>query len=142
MSGYLLDSSALWRLLRDRDLHAAWLEPITEGEFRSCYPQRVEFLRSARNLAEYEQFCAMFADLYVDVAVPKSASAWIGGLQWHAAKYGSHQCLSAVDLQICATAAHHDLIVVHDDADFVTASRHATELRQCNVHTGPAFSPS
>ncbi|WP_369260317.1 PIN domain-containing protein [Streptomyces sp. R35] len=137
MSGYLLDSSALWRLLRDQYLYREWLPVASDGDVRSCYPQRAEFLRSARNLKEYAAYGGMFADLYDDIAVPKSAPKWIGGLQLRAAEHGAHQALSAVDLQICATAAHHGLVVLHDDNDFVTAARFAVDLRQHNVRQGP-----
>jgi predicted nucleic acid-binding protein len=45
--------------------------------------------------------------------------------------------LSAVDLLICATAVHHDLIVLHDDDDFVTAARHLPILRERIIHDTP-----
>ena len=137
MNRYLLDSSALWRMLRDPQLHDQWRQASIEGDVRSCYPQRAEFLRSARNLEEYEAYRGMFDELYADAHVPKSAGSWIGGLQRRAAEQGAHRALSAVDLQICATAAHHGLVVLHDDADFVTAARCAVELTQRNVHEGP-----
>lgn len=137
MIGYLIDSSALWRMLRDRVTVDLWRIQLTDGDVRSCYPQRTEFLRSARNLKEFSQLSGMFDTLYRDVSIPKSAGLWISGLQHRAAENGSHQGLSPVDLQICATAAFHGLTVVHDDADFVTAARLATELRQVNVHDGP-----
>ncbi|MEU3343457.1 PIN domain-containing protein [Streptomyces sp. NPDC006700] len=134
---YLLDSSALWRLLRDRDLHEAWRPVVTDGHVLSCYPQRAEFLRSARDAKEYRAFSDMFTDLYDDVSLPKSACLWISAFQERAAGQGAHRALSSVDLQICATAAHHGLVVLHDDADFVTAARFAVELSQHNVHDGP-----
>lgn len=137
MIGYLVDSSAMWRFLRDPALVERWLPAAAEGEFRSCYPQRAEFLKSARNLKEYSTFCRMFEALYPQVAVPKSAGQWISKLQYYAAERGSHRCLSAVDLQICATAAYHGLVIVHDDADFGTAARLSVELQQVNVHDGP-----
>ncbi|ONK11294.1 PIN domain-containing protein [Streptomyces sp. MP131-18] len=137
MIRYLVDSSALWRLLRSGDLHTRWRPVVADGDILSCYPQRAEFLRSARGLKEYELFRDMFDELYDDVAPPKSAGGWIGGLQWRAAERGLHQALSSVDLQICATAAYHGLVVLHDDTDFVTAARCAVELRQHNVHEGP-----
>lgn len=115
-----------------------WLPVAEAGAFRSCYPQRGEFLRSARNLAEYSTYCRMYAELYPEVTVPKSAGQWISTLQYRAAERGQNQCLSAVDLQVCATAAHHGLVVVHDDSDFVTASRLSVELQQVNVHEGPS----
>ncbi|WP_084487094.1 PIN domain-containing protein [Nocardia sienata] len=137
MIGYLVDSSAMWRFLRNPALVDRWLPAAAEGEFRSCYPQRAEFLKSARNLKEYTTFCRMYEELYPEVTVPKSAGQWIGKLQYYAAERGNHRCLSAVDLLVCATAAHHGLVIVHDDADFVTAARLSVELQQLNVHDGP-----
>ncbi|MFG2653302.1 PIN domain-containing protein [Streptomyces sp. NPDC048436] len=137
MSRYLVDSSALWRILRDAPLAAAWREAAADGEIRSCYPQRAEFLKSARTLKEYETCSALLGDLYEDVPVPKGAAKWVGAVQLRAAERGAHKSLSAVDLQVCATAAHHDLIVLHDDNDFVTAGKFAVELRQRNVREGP-----
>lgn len=137
MTRYLVDSSALWRILRDAGLAAAWRETTMDGDIRACYPQRAEFLRSARDLKEYDAYSVLLDELYEDVSVPKSAAQWIGGLQRRAAERGAHQALSAVDLQVCATAAHHDLVVLHDDRDFVTAARLAVELRQHNVLDGP-----
>ncbi|WP_267886574.1 hypothetical protein [Nocardia jinanensis] len=36
--------------------------------------------------------------------------------------------------------AHHGLVIVHDDSDFVTATRLSVELQQINVHEGPSDS--
>ena len=140
MTRFLIDTSAFWRLLRSRRLHHLWRPVVLEGDVRSCYPQRAEFLRSARDISEYEQYAEMFAELYDDIAVPKSAGQWIAGLQHQAAQHGVHRALSAVDLQLCATAAHHGLTVLHDDNDFVTAASLATELNERNIHAGPAAS--
>ena len=137
MSRYLLDSSALWRILRDDGLAAEWREAAAGGDIRSCYPQRAEFLKSARNSEQYEAYSALLSDLYADAPVPKGAAKWVGAVQLRAAEKGAHKALSAVDLQICATAAHHGPIVLHDDNDFVTAERFAVELRQRNVREGP-----
>lgn len=137
MIGYLIDSSALWRVLRSERLHELWRPVVMDGDVRSCYPQRAEFLRSARDHSEFGQFEGMFTDLYDDVAVPKNAGSWVAALQRGAAQRGSHRALSAVDLQVCATAAHHGLTVLHDDNDYVTAAGLATELAERNVHDGP-----
>ena len=45
--------------------------------------------------------------------------------------------MSAVDLLICATAAHHNLMVLHDDKDFATAARYLPDLRERSVHEIP-----
>jgi predicted nucleic acid-binding protein len=45
--------------------------------------------------------------------------------------------LSAVDLLICAAAAQHDLIVLHDGKDFVTPARCLPDVRERSVHDRP-----
>jgi predicted nucleic acid-binding protein len=134
---YLLDSSALWRILRDAELRAGWAEVISSGAVGSCQPQRVEFRRSARTIDEYEQMSEMFAALYSDAAVPKSAWRWIESAQYRLLRHGAHRALSAVDLLICATAAQDDLVVLHDDNDFATAARYVPDLRERPVRDVP-----
>lgn len=131
---YLLDTSGLVRLLADPNLREAWYEAIDAEAIASCYPQRAEFLYSARNPAEYDEISEMFGDLYPDVPVPKNAGRWIGRVQRQLAQAGEHRSASAVDLIIAATAAHHGLTVLHDDADYRTVARHAPDLTEHNVH--------
>jgi predicted nucleic acid-binding protein len=134
---YLLDSSALWRILRDAELRAAWAEVVSLGVIGSCHPQRVEFRRSARTIEDYEQMSGMFDTLYPDAGVPKNAWRWIESAQFRLLRHGAHRALSAVDLLICATAAHHDLTVLHDDNDFATAARYLPDLRDRSIHHAP-----
>jgi len=75
----------------------------------------------------------MFADLYPDTAVPKNAGRWIS-VQYQMARAGHHRSASPVDLIIAATAAHHGLTVLHDDADYRTVARHAPDLTEHNIH--------
>ena len=137
MIRYLLDSSALWRLLRDAKLRASWADVVSLGVIGSCHPQRVEFRRSARTIDEYEQMSEMIDALYSDAPVPKSAWRWIESAQFRLLRHGAHRGLSAVDLLICATAAHHDLVVLHDDSDFETAGRYLPDLRERTIHDTP-----
>ncbi|WP_244177118.1 hypothetical protein [Streptomyces albus] len=55
----------------------------------SCYPQRTEFLYSARNGREYGEIAEMFADLYSDVSV--NAGRWIGAVRHHMAQAGEYR---------------------------------------------------
>lgn len=137
MIRYLLDSSALWRILRDSTLRASWAEVISLGVVGSCQPQRIEFRRSARTVDEYDQMSEMFDSLYPDAPVPKGAWRWIESAQYRLLRHGAHRALSAVDLLICATAAHHDLAILHDDSDFATAARHLSDLRERTVRQAP-----
>ncbi|WP_024756967.1 PIN domain-containing protein [Streptomyces exfoliatus] len=131
---YLLDTSGLVRLLSDPALQSAWYDAIDAEAIASCYPQRAEFLYSARNGREYDEIAEMFADLYPDVSVPKNAGRWIGSVQHRMARAGDHRSASAVDLMIAATAAHHGLTVLHDDVDYKTIARHAADLSEHGVH--------
>ncbi|MFE7978642.1 PIN domain-containing protein [Streptomyces shenzhenensis] len=130
---YLLDTSGLVRLLRDPKLQSAWYDAIDAGAVASCYAQRAEFLYSARNRREYDEIVEMFTDLYPDVSVPKNAGRWISAVQHRMAQAGEHRSASAVDLIIAATAAHHGLAVLHDDADYRAIARHASDLSEHNV---------
>lgn len=131
---YLLDTSGLVRLLSDPKLQSAWYDAIDAEAVASCYPQRAEFLYSARNGREYDEIAEMFTDLYPDVSVPKNAGRWITAVQHRMARTGEHRSASAVDLIIAATAAHHGLTVLHDDADYRTVARHAPDLNEHSVH--------
>lgn len=131
---YLLDTSGLVRLLRDAKLQSAWYDAIDAGTVASCYPQRAEFLYSARDRREYDEIAELFADLHPDAPVPKTAGRWIGAVQHRMARAGEHRSASAVDLVIAATAAHHGLAVLHDDADYRVIARHAPDLGEHNIH--------
>jgi predicted nucleic acid-binding protein len=134
---YLIDSSALWRILREDPLRAAWSEVITARAVGSCHPQRIEFRRSARNGDEYEQISETFDALFPDVAVPKNAWQWADSAQYRLLRRGAHRALSAVDLIICGTAAVRGLVILHDDSDFATAARHLTDVRERRVNEYP-----
>ncbi len=134
---YLLDTSALVHLLRDPKLQEAWYDAIDAEAIASCYPQRAEFLYSARDAAEYDEIAEMFTDLYPDASVPKTAGRWISSVQYQMARAGHHRSASADDLIIAATAAHHGLTVLHDDADYRTVARHAPDLAEHNIRDIP-----
>ncbi|WP_329387089.1 PIN domain-containing protein [Streptomyces sp. NBC_01716] len=137
MIRYLIDSSAVWRILRDKELRAPWSEAISGGAVGSCHPQRVEFKRSARHVDEYDRMTDMFAELHPDVSVPKNPWPWIEAAQYRLAQRGRHQALSVTDWLICATAAHRDVVVLHDDNDFKSAASLLPDLRERRIHEIP-----
>jgi predicted nucleic acid-binding protein len=134
---YLVDSSALWRILREPAIRAGWSDVVTDHGVGSCHPQRAEFRRSARNVAVYEHMTKMFTELYPDVPVPKNAWQWVESAQYRLVRAGALRALSCVDLLICAVAAQQGLVILHDDNDFVTAAQHLTELRERRVQQIP-----
>jgi predicted nucleic acid-binding protein len=127
--------------MRDERLRAAWSEVLSVQAIGSCHPQRLEFCRSARNADEYDDMTHMFEDLYPDVIVHKSAWRWANAAQRRLLRHGAHRAMSAVDLLICATAAHHGVVVLHDDNDFATAARHLPDMAERRVRDTPPTSP-
>jgi predicted nucleic acid-binding protein len=134
---YLVDSSALWRILREPSIRTGWADVISDHAIGSCHPQRTEFRRSARSLEEYEQMTAMFQALYPDVGVPKTAWQWVESAQYRLLRAGAHRALSCVDLLACACAVNRGLVILHDDNDFVAAARHLPDLAERRVHELP-----
>ncbi|WP_051393530.1 PIN domain-containing protein [Glycomyces arizonensis] len=137
MIRYLIDSSALWRILRDPAVRRAWETVIVAEAVGSCHPQRTEFRRSARDRDEFDQMTEMFERLYPDVPVHKSAHRWIDAAQYRLAGKGKHKGLSVVDLTVAATAAYHGVTVLHDDSDYAAVADVVGDLRQRNVHDLP-----
>lgn len=131
---YLIDTSALVRLEASQCLQAVWHTSIAGGEFASCYPQRLEYLYTARSFHEYEALADRMEEFYPDAPVPKHTGRWTSAVQHRMAKAGQHRSASAVDFVIAATAAHHGLTIVHDDNDFATVARFAPDVFEVNVH--------
>lgn len=137
MIRFLVDSSALWRLARDPPLRASWADVVAAHAIGSCDPQRIEFRRSARGLDEYEQMTGMLTDLYPKVTVPKEVWNWVDSAQYRLLRAGVHRALSCVDLLICGCAAIKNLVLLHDDNDFVVAARHLPDLRERRIYVLP-----
>ncbi|WP_246222153.1 MULTISPECIES: PIN domain-containing protein [Gordonia] len=133
---YLLDLSALWRMQREPAVLEHWRATIEAGELRSCAPQRVEVLRSARNATEFDQMSRDLTLFYPDASVPKNVWRWIDTAQHTLVRAGALRAFSVVDLVICGTSVHHGLTVLHDDRDFDTAARHLTDMRSQRVRSG------
>jgi predicted nucleic acid-binding protein len=134
---YLVDSAAVWRILREPAIRAGWADVVADHAVGSCQPQRAEFRRSARNAAEYEQMSTMFYELYPDVPLPKGTWQSVESSQHRLVLAGAHRALSCVDLLLCAVAAQRDLVLLHDDNDFATAAGHLDGVRARRVQELP-----
>lgn len=130
---YLIDSSALWLIQRDDVIREHWRPAIEAGEVGSCAPQRIELLRSARHVTEYEEITRDLATHYPDIPVSKSIWRWTDAAQHALVRAGAIRAFSLVDLLICGIAAQNGLVVLHDDRDFQTAAEHLTDVRQRRV---------
>jgi predicted nucleic acid-binding protein len=133
--GYLLDTSGLWQLLRVPALLAVWADRIAAGALRVCEPSRAEFLYSAAGPAHRDELADELDTMCALAPVPKNAWRWVESAQYKLTQREQHRGPGLIDLLVCATAVHHDLTVLHVDADFGTVARVLPELRQRDIRS-------
>ncbi|MBO0881136.1 MAG: PIN domain-containing protein [Mycobacterium sp.] len=135
MIGYLVDTSALWRLFREEAIFSSWQPEIEAGSLRICEATRAEFLFSATSPIDRDEIAADLDTLFGSAGVPKSAWRWVDTAQYKLTQRGQHRSAGVVDLVVSATAVHHDLMVLHADADFAAVARVLPEFRQQDIRT-------
>jgi predicted nucleic acid-binding protein len=128
---YLIDTSALVRILR-RQVDETWHECVARGLVAICEPVITETLTIAR-ATEYERVLADLLGTYLWVPVPDSAWDTVRQVGARLAKRSCHQGLSVADHLVVATALHHRLTILHEDADFETAAQVVPELQQHRI---------
>ena len=133
---YLVDTSALVRILH-RQVDESWHEQVTHGMVAICDPVLTEALTIART-SEYERIRADLLAVYPWVPVPDRAWEAIASVQAQLAAKSQHQGLSVADHLVVATALHHHLTILHEDADFATAAGIVHDIRQRRIMTGSA----
>jgi len=133
---YLIDTSALVRILR-RQVDESWHEQVTHGTVAICDPVLTEALTIAR-ATEYERIRADLMEAYPWVPVPDRAWETVHSVQAQLAAKSQHHGLSVADHLVVATALHHHLTILHEDADFGTAAAVVTDIQQQRILTGHA----
>ncbi len=119
---YLIDTSGLFRILQDT-LRQAWSDQLTAGVIAACPVVELEFLYSARSLADRLDKQRLLRDLFR--WVPMSDGIWerSAEIQQLLTDTGAHRSAGAVDLLIAATAERARLTVLCDDRDFKTIAK-------------------
>ncbi|MGF1425218.1 PIN domain nuclease [Kitasatospora sp. LaBMicrA B282] len=137
MTGYLIDTSAMWRILRDQEIQAHWLRPLEAGLVRLCSVTKLEYLYSADGPAHRDEMEEELTTLFAPVPMPKDAWRWAENAQYKLTQKGQHRGPGPADLLLCATAVHHGLTILHDDNDIATVSRILPEVVEIDVcHRG------
>ncbi|WP_433668127.1 PIN domain nuclease [Nocardia sp. CA-136227] len=119
---YLIDTSGLFRILQDK-LRQSWMDQLTAGVIATCPVVELEFLYSARSLADRLEKQRLLRDLFGWVAMPDKVYERAEAVQQLMTEQGTHRSAGPVDLLIAATAEHHRLTILCDDHDFATISR-------------------
>ncbi|MFI1911777.1 PIN domain nuclease [Nocardia sp. NPDC020380] len=119
---YLIDTSGLFRILQDKH-RQSWMDRLTAGVIATCPVVELEFLYSARSLADRLEKQRLLRDLFGWVPMPDQAYEQAETIQQLLTEHGMHRSAGPVDLLIAATASHHRLTVLCDDRDFQTVAR-------------------
>ncbi|HEV2780227.1 MAG TPA: PIN domain nuclease [Actinophytocola sp.] len=118
---YLIDTSGLFRILQD-ELRQAWSDALAAGVIATCPVVELEFLHSARSLADRLEKVRLLRDLFGWVPIAERAWERAAEVQQLLTESGKHRSAGAVDLLIAATAEHERLTVLCDDRDFASVA--------------------
>ena len=118
---YLIDTSGMFRILQ-ADLRKAWSDQLAAGVIAICPIVELEFLYSARSLADRLEKQRLIRDLFGWVAMHERAYERAGEVQQLLTENGTHRSAGPVDLLIAATAERERLTVLCDDHDFQTVA--------------------
>ena len=114
---YLIDTSGLFRILQAK-LRQAWSDQLTAGVIAICPVVELEFLYSARSLADRLEKQRLLRELFGWVPMSDRAYDRADEVQQRLTETGRHRSAGPVDLLIAATAERERLIILCDDRDF------------------------
>jgi predicted nucleic acid-binding protein len=119
---YLIDISGVFRILQDK-LRQAWSDHLAAGVIATCPVVELEFLYSARSLADRLEKRRLLHELFG--WVPMSERAWERAeeVQQLLTEAAIHRSAGPVDLLIAATAERERLTLLSDDRDFTAIAQ-------------------
>ncbi|MEH1012186.1 PIN domain nuclease [Micromonospora sp. CPCC 206060] len=118
LADYLVDTSALVRLLREPELRTRWEPAVAAGLLAVCPLTELEFLYSARSAADRVWLVGQLRAAYTWVEMPDRIYRRADEVQVGLTGQGAHRSAGAVDLLVAATAETHQLTLLHYDRDF------------------------
>ena len=114
---YLIDTSGLFRILQG-ELRKAWSDQLAAGVIATCPIVELEFLYSARSLADRLEKQRLMHALLGWVPVHEGAFERAEQVQQLLTEAGAHRSAGPIDLLIAATAERERLTVLCDDRDY------------------------
>lgn len=115
---YVVDTSALTRLLRDPAIRGTWSEQIQAGLVGICPLIELELLYTARSKNHREQTLSLLHSAFPWLPMPDRIYHEATEVQAALTATGTHRSAGAVDLLVAATARLHGLTLLHYDHDF------------------------
>ncbi len=120
---FLIDTSALARLLRPGAESFGWDQAAAAGLIAVCPITELEFFYSARSAADRERGIQDLRSLFGWVPVRDRAFARAWEVQADLTSQGQHRSVGPVDLVMAATAELQGLTLLHHDHDFDVVAR-------------------
>lgn len=117
---FLIDTSALARLMRPAAVSYGWDQAVAAGLIAVCPITELEFLYSARSAKDREQGIEDLRGAFNWVPVHDRAYARAWEVQGELTALGQHRSAGPVDLVVAATAELFGLTLLHHDRDFAT----------------------
>ncbi|MGW5386577.1 PIN domain-containing protein [Nocardia sp. NPDC003963] len=136
MISYLIDTSAVVRVLRDPALRKTWHEALTAGVIAICDPVELELLFAAQSLADRLRKKELLTELFGWVVTPDHVWTRAHQVQQLLTEQGSHRSAGMADLVIAATAEANRLTMLHYDRDFETVAAATGQPTQWIVAPG------
>jgi predicted nucleic acid-binding protein len=118
---YLIDTSGLFRILQN-GLRQEWSDQLAAGVVAICPIIELEFLYSARSLADRLEKQQLLRNLFGWVPMPDGVYERAGEVQQLLTEGGMHRSAGPVDLLIAAAAERQQLTVLCDDHDYQTVA--------------------
>lgn len=115
---YLIDTSALARLLRDDGEQYGWDQAAAAGLIATCPITELEFFYSGRSTADRAQGIEDLRAVLGWVPVDDRAFDRAWHVQDLLTRRGQHRSAGPVDLIVAATAELQGLTLLHRDRDF------------------------
>lgn len=120
---YLIDTSALVRLLRPGSAALGWDQQIEQGLVGVCPITELELLFAARSLVDRKKIVALLNDAYPWVPMPDDVYRRAAQVQDLLTQKGQHRSAGPIDLLVAAAAELSGLTVLHYDGDFDVIKR-------------------
>ena len=115
---YLLDTSALVRVLRDPAVRGRWEEQIAAGLVAVCPIVEIELLYTARSADHRDELLGVLGAAFAWAPMPDRAFQRASDVQSALTQIGRHRSAGAVDLLIAAAAELNSLVLLHYDRDY------------------------
>jgi predicted nucleic acid-binding protein len=120
---FLIDTSALVRILRDEAIRSRWEQHINAGAIAVCPIVELEVLYTARSKTNRDELLALFRAAFAWTLMPDRTFDRAAQVQAALTDAGAHRSAGPVDLLIAATAELQGLTLLHYDRDFEQIAR-------------------